>query len=136
AAMGDPLGEEYDDPDNASVVRLYLTGVDPDGPADLQAILERRMFAMPYVGARIGDEDYPRLDPADPDERGILIAGEHPEWPDLRRDPPCEGEAEGVTPPTPAPRHPRDDREPALGRRAARGMASGPAAPRDRRGPP
>jgi hypothetical protein len=86
------------DPGNASVGRLYLAGVDLDDPADLQAILDRRMFAMPYIGARIGDEDYPQLDPADPDQRGILIEGEHPEWHDLLRDPSFEGEADGVNP--------------------------------------
>ncbi len=92
------FGEEYDDPHNASIGRLYLTGVDLDDPADLQAVLDRRTFAMPYVGTRIGDEDYPRLNPADPDERGILIEGEHPEWHDLLRDPSFEGEVDGVNP--------------------------------------
>ena len=36
---------------------------------DAQDALDRRMFAMPYFGTRIGEEDYPRLDPGDPDER-------------------------------------------------------------------
>jgi hypothetical protein len=95
---GAHFAEVYDDPDNAPVRQLYLTGVDADDPADLQAILDRRMFAMPYTGTRIGDEDYPRLDPADPDQRGVLIEGEHPEWHDLLRDPSFDREAAGGSP--------------------------------------
>jgi hypothetical protein len=90
ATMGDPLDVE--------IVALYLPGVEPGDPADLRAILQRRMFAMPYIGTPIGDEDYPRLDPADPDQRGILIEGEHPEWHDLLRDPSFEGEVDGGSP--------------------------------------
>ncbi len=95
---GGHFGEEYDDPDNASIRRLYLTGVDPDDPTDQQEILDRRTFAMPFAGTRIGDEDYPWLNPADPDERGILIEGEHPEWHDLLQDPSFDGEVDGVSP--------------------------------------
>jgi hypothetical protein len=65
---------------------------------DLQEVLERRMFTMPYFGTRIGDEDYPRLDPNDPDERSILIEGEHPEYHDALEDPSFEGEIDGVNP--------------------------------------
>jgi len=67
-------------------------------PGVLQDVLDRRAFAMPYVGTWIGDEDYPRLNPADPDERGILVKGEHPEWHDLLADPSFDGEVDGVNP--------------------------------------
>jgi hypothetical protein len=67
-------------------------------PAALQGVLDRRRFAMPYVGTRIGDEDYPRLDPGDPDERRLLIEGEHPEYHDVLHDPGFDGEIDGVDP--------------------------------------
>jgi len=42
--------------------------------------LERREFALPYGGTRIGDEDYPHLDRSNVDDRQILMLGEHPEF--------------------------------------------------------
>ncbi|MEV6417836.1 DUF1841 family protein [Kribbella sp. NPDC051718] len=65
---------------------------------ELQDEVERRMFTMPYVGTRVGDDDFPALDPGDPDERGILIKGEHPEYHDVLADPDFEGELDGVNP--------------------------------------
>jgi hypothetical protein len=92
------LVEVYDDPASGSVVKLYLTGVEADTVEDLQEVLDRRRFAMPYFGTQIGDEDYPRLNPADPDERSLLVEGEHPEWHDVLRDPSFDGEVDGVSP--------------------------------------
>jgi hypothetical protein len=56
------------------------------------------MFAMPYFGTRVGEEDYPRLDPGDPDERRLLIEGEHPEYHAVLDDQGFEGEVDGVNP--------------------------------------
>ena len=53
---------------------------------------------MPYFGTRIGDEDFPRLDPNDPDERRLLIEGEHPEYHGALSDPSFDGEIDGVNP--------------------------------------
>jgi hypothetical protein len=69
-----------------------------EGTDDLQDAIERRMFVIPYVGTRIGDDDFPELDPNDPDGRGILIQGEHPEYHDALTDPDFEGEVDGVNP--------------------------------------
>jgi hypothetical protein len=91
--------ESYDDVHNMSPARALLGDLPQAETAeDLQEVLERRMFTMPYFGTRIGDEDYPRLDPNDPDERSILIEGEHPEYHDALEDPSFEGEIDGVNP--------------------------------------
>lgn len=91
--------DAYDDIENMSVGRSLLAGLpDAHSADDLQDAVERRIFAMPYFGTRIGDEDFPRLDPNDPDERGILIEGEHPEYHEALTDPGFEGEIEGVNP--------------------------------------
>jgi hypothetical protein len=68
----------------SDVAEAYLAGLDLDDvrPEDLPDVLERRMFAAPAVGTRIGDEEFPFLDPSDPDDRGMLIEGEHPEYHD------------------------------------------------------
>jgi hypothetical protein len=70
------------------VADAYLAGLDLDAiaPEDLPDLLERRMFAAPTVGTRIGDEEFPFLDPSDPDDRGMLIEGEHPEYHDALAD--------------------------------------------------
>lgn len=47
---------------------------------DAPEALERRKFAMPYGGTRIGDEDYPHLNRNDVDDRQILMLGEHPDF--------------------------------------------------------
>ncbi len=92
------FGEAYD-VENLSVGRSLLAGLpQAKGTEDLQDAVERRMFAMPYFGTRIGDDDYPRLDPNDPDERRILIEGEHPEYHEALSDPGFEAEIDGVNP--------------------------------------
>ena len=69
-----------------------------EGTDDWRDAIERRMFTMPYVATRIGDDDFSELDPNDPDERAILIEGEHPEYHDALADPDFEGEIDGVNP--------------------------------------
>jgi hypothetical protein len=56
-------------------------------PEELPGVLDRRLFAIPFAGTRIGDEEFPRLSPGDPDDRGMLIEGEHPEYHAALADP-------------------------------------------------
>lgn len=93
------FAEAYDESDTASPIRFYLQGLEPGArPEAAQDAVDRRMFTMPYFGTRIGDEDYPNLDPGDPDERRLLIEGEHPEYHDALDDPFFDGEVDGVNP--------------------------------------
>jgi hypothetical protein len=96
---GEDFREAYEEGADASPIRQFLRGLDTGGDlADAQDALDRRMFAMPYFGTRIGEEDYPRLDPGDPDERRLLIEGEHPEYHAVLEDPGFDGEIDGVNP--------------------------------------
>jgi len=93
------FADEYHDVANMSPARTMLSGLgEISGEADVRDALDRRMFAMPYFGARIGDEDYPQLDPNDPDERHLLVVGEHPEYHEALDDPDFDGEIDGVNP--------------------------------------
>jgi hypothetical protein len=93
------FAEAYDDIGTMSPARALMHGLPPTGTEEeLQDALDRRRFAMPFVGTRIGEEDFPRLDLNDPDERGLLIEGEHPEYHQALADPLFEGEIEGVNP--------------------------------------
>ncbi|MFC4996350.1 DUF1841 family protein [Dactylosporangium cerinum] len=88
------LVETYDDID----AEPYLADVDEDSP-EAEAVLERRLFAVPQLSTLIGDDDYIELDPADPDARDVLILGEHPEWHEVLSGPSVEGsEVDGVNP--------------------------------------
>ena len=96
---GEDFREAYEEGADASPIRQFLRGLDTGGDlADARDALDRRMFAMPYFGTRIGEEDYPRLDPGDPDERRLLIEGEHPEYHAVLEDPGFDGEIDGVNP--------------------------------------
>lgn len=97
AGAGATFGETYDDLASAAPSWLYLGELPPDG-ADADEVLARRRFAVPCVSARIGDEDFPRLDPGDPEERRLLIMGEHPEYQAAFDDVDFEGEVDGVDP--------------------------------------
>jgi hypothetical protein len=85
-AIGRPGDPE---PMAGDVAEAFLAGLDLDelGPQGLVEVLERRMFAIPAVGTRIGDEEFPFLDPSDPDDRGMFIEGEHPEFHEALADP-------------------------------------------------
>lgn len=77
----------------------YLGDLSPEASkAEVEDTMDRRVFAMPYYGTTIGGEDFPKLDPADPDERGLLIEGEHPEYHQALADPLWDGEIDGVNP--------------------------------------
>lgn len=68
---------------------------------ELEEAIERRMFAMPFSSTRIGEEDYPELDPNDPDHRRLLVIGSHPEFHSILDDPFAEdAEINGVNPRT------------------------------------
>lgn len=71
------LDEAEDDQPSAE---SYLDGTeDVDDPDELAETLDRRMFAVPSVYAEIGDEEL-ELDPLDPEQRRLLVVGEHPEY--------------------------------------------------------
>lgn len=78
---------------------VYLGDLSPlASTAEIERILDRRTFAMPYSSTTIDGEDFDHLDPADPDERGLLIKGEHPEYHDALADPSFDGEMDGHSP--------------------------------------
>ena len=90
--------EEFAGSGNTDTAPLYLAGTQLTDPAEIRDLLDRRMFAMPHRVTSIdGEELYP-LDPSDPEDRSLLIEGEHPQWHALLRDPFFEGEAGGVNP--------------------------------------
>lgn len=66
--------------------------VSPEG--DVESVVERRRFVMPFRRAVIGGEALDGLDPADPEERALLLQGEHPDLPDGD----FETDAEGFSP--------------------------------------
>jgi hypothetical protein len=72
------------DEDDDFPIESYLDGMPGDAPLhELRDVLERRQFAMPYYA--VLDEDGGEivgLDPADPDQRHRLVAGEYPETPE------------------------------------------------------
>lgn len=53
---------------------MYPLEHEPEGSPEE---VERRRFAMPFGGTRVGGEDYRFLDPTDPDDRRLLIIGDH-----------------------------------------------------------
>ncbi len=98
--FGAQFPDAYADPDRAGLAKSLLADLADDVPdaETLQDTLDRRLFTMPYYGTQIGDEDYPRLDPGDEDERGLLITGEHPEYHEMLDDPTSEELVDGVNP--------------------------------------
>jgi hypothetical protein len=77
----------------------YLGDLSPDTPEDeVEQILDRRMFVMPHRRATIFGDEYDRVDPADPDERSLLIRAEHPEFEEYLHDSSWQGEIDGMNP--------------------------------------
>ncbi|WP_029536239.1 DUF1841 family protein [Saccharopolyspora spinosa] len=77
----------------------YLDDVPPSADkAEVESILDRRMFTVAYQSTVIDGERFDWLNPADPDERALLIKGEHPEYHESLADPLFEGELDGHSP--------------------------------------
>jgi pRiA4b ORF-3-like protein/uncharacterized protein DUF1841 len=94
---GPPFGVEP--PEHGFEMAAYLDDLSPEvSRAEVEDTMDRRVFTMPYYGTTIRGQDFPKLNPADPDERGLLIEGEHPEYHQVLADPAWEGEIDGVNP--------------------------------------
>jgi hypothetical protein len=94
---GPPFGVEP--PEHGFDAAAYLDDLSPGvSRAEVEDTMDRRVFTMPYYGTTIRGQDFPKLNPADPDERGLLIEGEHPECHQALADPAWEGEIDGVNP--------------------------------------
>ncbi|WP_199430776.1 hypothetical protein [Qaidamihabitans albus] len=64
------------------VLDAYLDDVpDETGSEEVAAILDRRMFAVPTTLTELGEDEL-TLDPNDPEQRHLLVVGEHPEFHD------------------------------------------------------
>ncbi len=100
ADFGDRFPLAYAGWDGPDIAELLLADVAESslGPDELEDVLERRIFTMPFTGTRIGDEDFSELDPGDEDERRLLITGEHPEYHDVLSDPMSEELVDGANP--------------------------------------
>ncbi|TQJ04113.1 DUF1841 family protein [Amycolatopsis cihanbeyliensis] len=65
---------------------LYLeAGEEIEDPEELAELLDRRRFAVPHTFTEIGDEEL-ELEPTDPEQRRLLVIGEHPEYHDALGD--------------------------------------------------
>ncbi|MDN5933435.1 MAG: plasmid pRiA4b ORF-3 family protein, partial [Pseudonocardia sp.] len=72
--------------------------IDDDAtPEQVQQAVTRRVFATPHTTVVL-DGERAQLDPSDPDERGMLIRAEHPEYADVLDDPAADVAADGVNP--------------------------------------
>lgn len=80
---------------DADMASRYLDGIDPTSDPD--AVIARRRFAVPTVTARVHGADV-ELDPADEDERELLILAEHPEYRAVLDDPTSDELVDGVNP--------------------------------------
>jgi hypothetical protein len=81
-------------------VEAYLVGVDPsvrDDPVAAGELLARRRFAVPTVVTSL-DGDELEVDPADEDQRELLIVAEHPQYRQVLDDPFSDELVDGVNP--------------------------------------
>jgi len=77
----------------------YLDDLPPSAStAEIERTLDRRLFTMPFTGATIDGEDFDQLNPSDPDERALLIEGEHPELHEALADPDLDRQVVGFSP--------------------------------------
>ena len=79
----------------------YDTGAEPAVLADPTArrgLLARRRFAVPTVMTRIDGGEEIELDPADEDQRELLILAEHPEYQVVLSDPMSDELVDGTNP--------------------------------------
>ncbi|MGQ0777518.1 MAG: DUF1841 family protein [Pseudonocardiales bacterium] len=82
AELGAKFPVAYADPYRAGPAKSWVAGPGEKVPgfSEVGAVLDRRTFAMPYLGIKIGEMDYPQLDANDETQRWLLIIGEHPEY--------------------------------------------------------
>jgi hypothetical protein len=92
-------------PDSAAVdadgAESYVVGVAPSVLADPAArgeLLARRRFTVPTIVTSIDGGEAVELDPADEDQRELLILAEHREYRAVLADPMSDGLVEGVNP--------------------------------------
>jgi hypothetical protein len=64
-----------------STVDSYLDGIEDLDDQSVAELLVRRQFAIPSVYTEIAGEEV-ELDPADPEQRRLLVIGEHPDFQD------------------------------------------------------
>jgi uncharacterized protein DUF1841 len=77
----------------------YLDDLPPlASTAEIERTLDRRQFTMPFTGTTIDGEDFDRLNPSDPDQRGLFIKGEHPELHAALADPDFDPKVVGFSP--------------------------------------
>ncbi|MFI5615425.1 hypothetical protein [Amycolatopsis sp. NPDC051903] len=74
--LAEYLSDEEDD--EAEELSDYLDGT--ESPEEALAVVTRRKFAVPSLTTVIGDEELTDLDPSDPEQRRLLVIGEHPEY--------------------------------------------------------
>ena len=76
-ALVEAVEDRLDDREQAeeSSLDAYLTGSEDLAPEDVQDLLERRQFALPSLTVETEDDEV-ELDPADPEERRVLVLAE------------------------------------------------------------
>lgn len=78
---------------------VYVDDLSPlVSKAEVERTVDRRMFVMPFSGTTIDGEDFDQLNPADPDERALLIKGEHPELHEGPAEPDYDTDVAGFSP--------------------------------------
>jgi hypothetical protein len=85
---------------DAGGVRAYVAGAEPSVLADpvaMRELLKRRRFAVPTIVTDIDGEEV-EVDPAEEDERHLLIVAEHPEYRGVLDDPMSDELVEGGNP--------------------------------------
>jgi hypothetical protein len=67
--------------ETGSTLDSYLDGLDEVDEQSVAELLQRRQFAIPATTSDIAGEEV-ELDPADPEQRRLLVLGEHPDFQD------------------------------------------------------
>ncbi|WP_326567576.1 hypothetical protein VSH64_37990 [Amycolatopsis rhabdoformis] len=73
--LAEYLSDEDEDDDDLSD---YLDGT--ESAEEALDVVARRKFAVPSLSTVIGDEELTDLDPSDPEQRRMLVIGDHPEY--------------------------------------------------------
>lgn len=96
AAAVEEILEAFADPDDLGPLGFLLDDVldDLQSPEELEDVLARRLLVVPLGSP----DDLAGIDPSDPDERGLLIRDEHPEYRAVLDDPAADLAADGTNP--------------------------------------